>query len=397
MAATERESNDPYGDSDDESYDSDDDGYDGVGYPPPFEEFKNPYKGAFRGTGLHSIAAAFGAYITRTVNDQRREALLHPQEEEVPKWTYGRNLEQRPWERQFSREDDRAHWPLKIHKIDVQSLDEIVSQEDTLIIREGPKMSREHVIVSRTPSFKEAMENLVEIGDPISAKTRGNRNRERLPRRKLRGRGRRQDDFNPRVQSVTRIRSPLLASELKVPMVLDGDFTIPGGSTTGSYRFNPNSLFSPNVTGGGTGNLPSYAAYSLMYGFYRVMSYSYVIRCVNNEAFPVAVFVTNSDNDYGTAPAIGVAANPLSQRRTLGPLTGSCMAVLRKRVTVPEIAGTNAVATSDSYRALNNANPADLMWLGISAASMTGTALSVSVRFEIHLVMNALWFDRLQQ
>jgi len=204
------------------------------------------------------------------------------------------------------------------------------------------------------------------------------------------------DAWSDQVGSTVSLRSPILAAELRVPMVLEGDFTVPGGSSTGSVRFNPNALYQP-VTGGSTAAINGYAPYALQYGFYRVMSYSYVVRFVNNEAFPVAVFVTNSDNDYGTAPSITAAANPLSQRRTLGPLTGQCMAVIRQRVHVSEVAGTKAVAYADSYRSLNNTTPADLMWLGVSAASMTGTALSVSVRFEMHLVMNVLWHDRLQQ
>lgn len=226
---------------------------------------------------------------------------------------------------------------------------------------------------------------------------RKKRNGKNGPQKK--GRTRKRKGFNAwsdQVGSTVSLRSPILAAELRVPMVLEGDFTVPGGSSTGSVRFNPNALYQP-VTGGATAAINGYAPYALQYGFYRVMSYSYTVRFVNNEAFPVAVFVTNSDNDYGTAPAITAAANPLSQRRTLGPLTGQCMGVIRQRVHVSEVAGTRAVAYADSYRSLNNTTPADLMWLGVSAASMTGTALSVSVRFEMHLVMNVLWHDRLQQ
>jgi len=226
----------------------------------------------------------------------------------------------------------------------------------------------------------------------------GRRKRKTRARAKGRpGKGQRKGSmYSPHVTDSTTLRSPLLSSELRVPMVLDFTGTLAGGVPAISVRLNPNTPYQP-IVGGSTATLPMYAIYAQMYGFYRVVSYSYVVRFCNTETFPVDVWILNSDNDWGVNPTIASSSNPLSQRKIVGSVNGQSLATLRRSVTVPQIVGSNAPLTADSYRALINANPADLMWMGICAQSMTGVSFTTGVRFECHLMMHTLFHDRLNQ
>lgn len=207
----------------------------------------------------------------------------------------------------------------------------------------------------------------------------------------------RQDDdpYHPINRSVTVVTSPLLSAELRCPMVYEDTSSLSGAATV-SIRYNPNALFALKT--GVSSSFPiGWAPRILEYGFYRVMSYRYVIFFQNTEAFPVNLIVTNSDNDYGTSPTVAFAANPLCQQKTIGALTGNGSATISRFVTVVEIVGDQTPLYDSTYRSLITDTPADTMWLGVGAQSMTGATLTVGVRYSIRLTCNTIWTNRLQQ
>jgi len=201
--------------------------------------------------------------------------------------------------------------------------------------------------------------------------------------------------YTPHVTKTVTMRSPVMSPELRMPMRTVDDRVLTAGVSVAEL-WNPNALFQP-LASGPTGLVPGYLAWSRLYGFYRVLSYEYVVNFVNTEAFPVAVYVLNTNNTPGTVPPLSLAANPFSQRKVLSAKGGMDRCIFRKRVTMCDLLGSEAPNTSDSYRALNNASPADLVWLAFCAQSMVGTPLSTGVLYQVTLTMYTHWHDLLLQ
>jgi hypothetical protein len=188
----------------------------------------------------------------------------------------------------------------------------------------------------------------------------------------------------------------IMPTEMDVKLTVVSMFNM-GGAVTGiTTRYNTNSAFEPLV-GGSTGVTPGFAHWSAFYGFYRVIAYEYEITMVNAQAFPVLCSVTNLNNDPTTTPAANITANPLTQHKIVSPVGGLDKVTFRKRLTIAQVAGTNAVEDGDSYRALVNANPADLFWLGVNAQSITGSTLTIGVNCVVYLHQYVRFYDRLQQ
>jgi len=165
-------------------------------------------------------------------------------------------------------------------------------------------------------------------------------------------------------------------------------------NTTGAQRFNPNALFQPEVSGGTPGTVVGYSFYSAGYDFYRVLDYRYTIEFMNKEAFNIAVFVINNNEDPSTGASVTAAANPLSQRKNVSAKGGMDRARLSKKLTIERVVGSKAALFADSYRALNNASPADPTWLAIGASSFSGSTLTLGVDYQLTLTMTALWTSR---
>lgn len=162
-------------------------------------------------------------------------------------------------------------------------------------------------------------------------------------------------------------------------------------------RFNPNSAYQPQV-GGATATVPGFSEWAQFYGFYRVYSYSYRIQMSNMEAFPVSVFILNSNNDPGTSTSTTKSVNPLSQEKMLSAKGGSKeLTLFTGRHTVASVLGAQAVQQADSYRALISASPSDITWLGIGSQSATGTAYTTGVVWNLTLTMDVEFYDTLLQ
>jgi hypothetical protein len=164
------------------------------------------------------------------------------------------------------------------------------------------------------------------------------------------------------------------------------------------YRFNPNAAFNP-ITGASPGGYtPWYDRWALMYGYYRVIRYSYKITVINNEAFPIVAYIINSNNDPTDSIAQQIASNPLCQTFLLSAKGGQDRMTFRKTVKIAEVVGTNTVKYDDMYSALITANPTDVTWLGIGAASVAGGSfIPNGASFNIELKQFTVFYDRLLQ
>lgn len=160
-------------------------------------------------------------------------------------------------------------------------------------------------------------------------------------------------------------------------------------------RFNPNSIYQPEV-GGPAGSTPGYVDWAAFYGFYRVVGYKYRVTFTNKESFPVAVWVSNSNNDPGTSTNSSITSNPLTQFREISSKGGQDRVTLEGSFSLVTVVGTTSIYTSDSYRSLIGQNPADVTWLGMGAQSINGN-ITVGVDVELQLSQKTVMYDYLLQ
>jgi hypothetical protein len=185
-----------------------------------------------------------------------------------------------------------------------------------------------------------------------------------------------------------------MPSEMDVVLKYVDIGNITGGGTQVSRRWNPNSIFALDPTK--SSPAVGFAAWNPFYGFYRVIEYAYTISVVNRQTTPVLATVLNGNNDPGTAFNFFVAGNPMSQQKLLSPSGGLDKATFHGTVRVADVVGTNSIEYSDSYRALNNASPADVVWLSLGACDITGASLTVGVGWTITISSYTRLYDRLQ-
>jgi len=199
-----------------------------------------------------------------------------------------------------------------------------------------------------------------------------------------------------RMPSFSSYTDSIMPTEKDVKLVVVGMFNM-GGAVTGiTVRYKPNSAYQP-LAGGSSGVTPGFSHWANFYGFYRVVAYEYEITMVNAQAFPVLCSVTNLNNDPTITPTTNITANPLTQHKTVSPVGGLDKVTFRKRLTIAQVAGTNAVETGDSYRSSTTGDPADVFWLGVNAQSVTGSTLTIGVNCVVYLYQYVRFYDRLLQ
>jgi len=172
---------------------------------------------------------------------------------------------------------------------------------------------------------------------------------------------------------------------------------ITAGGSEAVKRFNPNSAYTPE-TGGASGQTPGYADWTALYGYYRVVAYSYEITISNLETSQaVTCYLINSNNDPSTSVNSNIAANPKTQICELSPKGGQDRKTFRGSFTIQYIVGSPSVKYDDLYSALLNASPSDVTWLGIGAQTIGGGSLALGIAYEMRLTQNTILYDYLLQ
>jgi len=184
--------------------------------------------------------------------------------------------------------------------------------------------------------------------------------------------------------------------EMDVKLTSVYGLTISNAASSSINRFYSNSAYTPLV-GASSGLTPGFSHWANFYGFYRVIAYSYDITFVNNQAFALDCFVLNTNNDPGTTASVQVQANPLTQHKTLSGAGGMDKVRFTKLLTIAHVAGTIAPETGETYRALINADPADLFWIGVGIKSVGGSTVTLGAACQVYLTQYVRFFDRLQQ
>jgi len=171
------------------------------------------------------------------------------------------------------------------------------------------------------------------------------------------------------------------------------NLTLSGASTSVVKRWNPNSLYSPEV-GGAPASIPYFANFSPLYNAVRVLQYRYEAIFSNNEAFPVNVFVINSGVSVATSVTVRYATAPFCHSFYLSAKGGMDRKTISGVVNVSSLVGRGKeVDADDSYAGSFVAGPADPVWLALGATSSTVGNLTNGVSYQLKLTMNALLYE----
>jgi len=161
-----------------------------------------------------------------------------------------------------------------------------------------------------------------------------------------------------------------------------------------SVRFTPNAAYDVDPVLGST-STPGFAEWAAIYNMYRVVGVRYHVSFATTEAtLPCVVYTHLSNTDMGTTANSTITGNALSKWCVLGVATGPSTVALSDYQTIATIVGTNSVETEDNYRALTNAVPADLTWLGCGAQTLTGGNFTGGVQIFARIEMEVRFFDR---
>ncbi len=149
------------------------------------------------------------------------------------------------------------------------------------------------------------------------------------------------------------------------------EFVTSGSGVSNSYkRYNPNSYI-PAFSG--TQAAAEFVNYAAIYDFYRVVKFRVEFDLVNQDTTTATIVFLCHNEDFNSENLGNLSGNPYAVTRVLGSSSGGASrARWSKTMNVATLVGSNAPETADSYRAIINANPADVVWAGFGLFG-TGT------------------------
>jgi len=174
---------------------------------------------------------------------------------------------------------------------------------------------------------------------------------------------------------------PSMDVQFKFPIIR----TLAAAAANTSLTFTVNSVWDVDPLFGST-STPYLAEWAAFYNTYRVVAVHYHLSFSSEESFAVSGFTQLNDTDPGTSMTMVSQSNPLAEYRQLGlsPNTKT----IDSYHTVSEIVGSNAVEFDDKYAAgTNGSNPAQLVWLGVGAQSLTNSNLTNGVSVSGYITM----------
>jgi hypothetical protein len=145
---------------------------------------------------------------------------------------------------------------------------------------------------------------------------------------------------------------------------------IGSGASAGQVLLNPNSYIPQNS---GTEAAAGFVTMAMMYDQYRVTKMRVKFIAVNRDATSVEV-VSLLHNETPAGETIGtLRGNPRSRLMTLGSAEGGASRCIQSMTSqMRDLVGSPATDYDDTYRAVINANPSDVVW-GIIRVFGTGT------------------------
>jgi len=155
----------------------------------------------------------------------------------------------------------------------------------------------------------------------------------------------------------------------------------------GTYRWNLNSLYDPNRTGGGHQPYGYDQLTGVIYNRYRVISCRYVVSAIS-DSYNIQCAVLPSNE--ASPPITNVSEcreNPRAQYLTQNP--GGTLKVITGKVSIPKLMGRTKqqYMADDSYQAVYSQSPAELAVLniytqGLNDDSNTNVSATVNILLE---------------
>lgn len=157
------------------------------------------------------------------------------------------------------------------------------------------------------------------------------------------------------------------------------------GSTSVWKQFNPNTYIPENS---GTLAPAQYVEWAAFYDQYRVVKTKVNVEFVNNDTTTanVALILTNETISGGLFA--DYSTNPFARTALLGSANGGASkAKMTLTSTVAKLTANAGAATADSFKAVINANPADVIWATVAAQAAATMTNGISV-----IVKVVMWF-----
>ncbi len=166
-------------------------------------------------------------------------------------------------------------------------------------------------------------------------------------------------------------------------LLMTNVFTFGNATSTQTFRTAVNSY----VPISGENCPGEYVNWARMYDFYRVSRFRLSMTISNNEAFPVAAVLFTSNEDPGSTFALNDASDMPFARKVLLAAKGSGKDTRKMTISqsVGTLVGSIAPESADSYRAIINTSPADVVWGCLTLETATGAAMvtGVSIMYEL--------------
>jgi hypothetical protein len=221
-------------------------------------------------------------------------------------------------------------------------------------------------------------------------------------RRKGRGKNPKSPNFSQgsggdRVSLSREMRTPNRVQADRVQVVL----TYPkyatltsSGNALAAVRFTPNNAYDMDPTLGNTA-MSGFAEYAAFYNYVIVLRYSYVVRVVNAEAFPIIVYVSNSNTDPGTSGTNNVfySTQKYGARKILSASGGQDRATFAGQVEISQLVGEDITKNRD-YKGTTTGGPSSLIYLGLGINAGTSDFTAKGILYDLELRAQCHFFGR---
>jgi len=209
---------------------------------------------------------------------------------------------------------------------------------------------------------------------------------------KPKGRGNRTTPLREKHSGVTH-HTGITSDETDVTLRFRSVDAVTGAGPLYVKSFAPNAAYDVDPALGSTETY-GFDEYAALYSYYRVISYSYVLRfsCNTLTSDPVTVYILNTNTQPSGTRFDLFSTNPYCQTKVLTAYGNSNTITFRGRHAVSQIVGSLAPETEDNYRALTSASPADLVWLTMAFECRSGS--NVALEWIADIYLNVRFYGR---
>jgi len=168
--------------------------------------------------------------------------------------------------------------------------------------------------------------------------------------------------------------------------------TTSGINAMGTFRFNLNSIFDPNRSGGG--HQPyGHDTFATLYNRYRVVKANYNIICTSSNQYAVQVAALPGNEEIAPANTTEARENPRCRYVVQG--NGSPLKVLRGSVHIPSLVGRTKFQymADDRYQAQFGASPNELAVLNVFGGLIGDSMVTDTIVCNIEITYTVECFD----